>query len=621
MEQEPFNSLFKAGFFPEMSRHFIGFVERIEGAGEMAVLLAAGMVSRAAEAGHVCLDLTTVAGQPVSSGGAVDSDLVFPELGHWMTALRQSRVVGTPGDWRPLILDGSGRLYLHRYYHYEQGLADHLIQRCRKPPGGVSAERLKRSLSSHFPAGATVETDWQRVAAISAVLGRLSVISGGPGTGKTTVIARILTLLAEQSPGTPPRVLLAAPTGKAAARLGASVNLAREALPAASALRRGLPTEAFTIHRLLNVGGRDRRPAFSGSRLLPADIVVVDEASMVDLSLMTRLLTAIPESARLVILGDSHQLASVEAGSVFGDICHGASESRYSKSFVDTHRGLTGEALDVAVVDNLDPEPLLDAVTVLRKNFRFGDSGAIGRLSRCIAAGDADGALDVMSEGGSEVRWRRPGEISLTDLLRREALKPYGHMTAVVRPQEALAALDRYRILCAMRVGDCGVISVNNRVEKMLQERYRLSRGTWYPHRPVMIRKNDYPTRLFNGDCGIALENPNGDDTGLRVWFSATEGGFRAFHPYRIPDHETVFAMTVHKSQGSEYKDILIVLPESDAPVLTRELLYTAVTRARRRVTIWSRDAVIRTAVNRRTERHSGLRDRLWPSWKRTPAV
>ncbi|MFZ7128022.1 MAG: exodeoxyribonuclease V subunit alpha [Desulfobacterales bacterium] len=607
--------LTQVGYFPELSRHFMKLVDRLEAPADPCLLLAAGLVSRAAGDGHICLDLRQAFRGVVAETGPVIQGRNWPDLEEWRSRLRRSRTVGCPGDRRPLILGPGDRLYLHRYFTFETRLADHLIRRTLSPPRDIDRERLRRSLSRHFPPLKGGETDWQKMAAVSAAAGRLAIISGGPGTGKTTVVARILAILAEQAGDEPLRMLLTAPTGKAAARLADAIRRAQSNLPHPSEAGGRIPTEASTIHRLLKWGREGRAPAHHAARLLPADVVVVDEASMVDLALMFRLVDAVPESARLIVLGDRNQLASVEAGSVFGDLCHPSAVGGYAKGFAERYQALTGESLDTGALRKSAGGPLSNCITVLQKNYRFSSSDGIGRLASEISAGNAEEVLRILEHGDPSLEWRQPGASDFTETLTRQARKGFSRYLASEGPEAAIDALDRYRVLCALRGGPFGVATVNRMLESsLIGGRASRMAGAFYPHRPVVINRNDYSTRLFNGDCGVTLDWPPGEATGPRVWFPGGEGTMRAYHPARLPDHETVFAMTIHKSQGSEFDEVFIVLPVEDAPVLTRELLYTAVTRARRRVVLWADRRLLMATIARKLERSSGLADRLWPN-------
>jgi exodeoxyribonuclease V alpha subunit len=445
-----------------------------------------------------------------------------------------------------------------------------------------------------------------------AALKRFTVISGGPGTGKTTTVVRILALLLEQA-AAPLRIALAAPTGKAAARMQEAIRASRETLPVDPGVRDAIPVEATTIHRLLGV--RPGSVTFRRDRddPLPVDVLVVDEASMVDLALMAKLVRAVPRAARLILLGDKEQLASVEAGAVLGDIC--GDSPGFSPGFGRRVVEATGQDLaDLAGAAPHDEGPRIrDAVVQLTRSYRFGRDSGIGRLARLVNQGDGPGALDLLMGGAcADIAWRSLE--SPRDLPPRlaEVAAPLGAHLVARTPEAALAALDRFRVLSAHRVGPYGVDALNEQIAACLEARGALhSRNLWYHGRPVLVTANDYNLQLFNGDLGITLRDAAADGT-LRVFFRAADGRPRGLPPARLPEHETAFAATVHKSQGSEAEEIVLILPGQASPVMTRELVYTAVTRARTRVELWGTRAVLEAALGRRLARSSGLRDALW---------
>jgi exodeoxyribonuclease V alpha subunit len=605
-------------FFTPLDRHFARFLGGLATVATDEVFLAAALLSRATGAGDVCLDLAAVAGQPVPAGAGIDSPAVFPELDAWSAALRSSAVVGSPGQKRPLVLDDRNRLYLRRYWEYEQAAAQSVRERAGGRPGELDTERLRKGLAGVFPDGPGGEINWQKTAAAIAALKGFSVITGGPGTGKTFTIARLLVLLMEQHPERRLRIHLAAPTGKAAARMRESLKQAREGLRSRHPVADQLPEEVHTLHRLL--GTRPGTPYFRHDRENPleTDIVVVDEASMVDIALMAKLLEAVPSAARLVLVGDKDQLASVEAGSVLGDICdrgrmHGHG---FSAGFRETLQQATGERMDA---QSGRGSGLQDCMVELRTSFRFSAGSAIGELSRAVNRGEAGRALAILdtSREGSIV-WLDPdagahAPIALERLILSGTEACFSKNTAAAALQE----LGRFKILCAHKSGPYGVDAINRAAEQLLVSRglVRSAAGPaspWYAHRPVLVSRNDYALGLFNGDIGMTLPDDTSGGRGLFVFFPGASGEMRRFLPYRLPPHETVYAMTVHKSQGSEFDEVLLVLPDRDSPVLTRELVYTALTRARKTVTIWARRPILAAAITRRIERTSGLRDALW---------
>lgn len=611
------------GGFSDLARHFARLLCELDGAGSRELALGAALASREVDAGHVCADLSAHAGTAVAVEGGGER---FPPLGPWVARLQESAVVGGPGQFRPLILDGAHRLYLYRYWEYERDVAQGLLQRARAPLLEAGAGALAAGLARLFPGSPSGETDWQRVAALAAATRRFAVISGGPGTGKTHTVVKVLALLMEGG-GEPGgglrgdlRVALAAPTGKAAARLKEAVRRARATLPCSDAVRGAIPEDVSTLHRLLgSVGSRggNRGGSAGGFRHgpenpLPFDVVVVDEASMVDLPLMAKLLRALPPEARLVLLGDRDQLASVEAGAVLGDICAGEGVGTYSEAFGALVHAASGDAVPAGPAPAFGEE-LRDAIVVLRKSYRFGAESGIGAVSRAVNRGEGSEALAHLRGGFADASWREvAGETRPGRVLRDRLLPWAAGVAAVQTPAEALERLGAFQVLCALRQGPWGAEAVNAAVEKALAEA-GLAPGQrrWYRGRPVLVTRNDYTLRLFNGDLGVAFPDPEAGGE-LRVFFPAEGGAVRCVLPARLPEHETAYAMTVHKAQGSEFDEVLLLLGAQPSRVLTRELVYTGLTRARSRVEVWGTEPVFREAVSRRVERSSGLRDALW---------
>ncbi|HUT79400.1 MAG TPA: exodeoxyribonuclease V subunit alpha [Polyangia bacterium] len=595
-------SLAAAGWFSALDVAFARALARLAGDKDPLVALGAAEASRAVAAGHVCADLAHLGGRPVPLEDP-EAEVRWPAAARWRASLITSPAVGDGSVPTPLVLDAASRLYLHRYWRYERELAKTLLARAAAPPapstGPPSLSPLTADLERLFPAPADPALDLdglgtadQRAAARSALEHRFAAIDGGPGTGKTTAVARILALLAERAMAAdtePPRVALLAPTGKAAARLAESLRDALEpggpgSIATSPAVRDALPREASTIHRALGWS-----PAAGGFRHdaanpLAADVVVVDETSMVDLALLARLVAAVPPAARLILLGDRDQLASVEAGAVFGDIC-------------GDQRAPSGEA------------GLADCVTQLRHSFRFG--AGIRDLAAAINAGDPDLALAVLDDPAFP-------EVSLIEVegdreqsARAVALAAEGFSDLFLPtlPQERLAALGRFRLLAAHRRGWNGAERLNREVERASAlRRGSLPGAEWYAGRPVMITLSERDLGLHNGDTGVATL---GDDGRMGVVFPGP-GGTRWVPSGRLPRHETAFATTVHKAQGSEFDEVLVVLPLRPSPVLSRELLYTAVTRARSKVAICASREAVRRAVATPIRRSSGLRDALW---------
>ncbi len=609
MDQGLLDSLAKANTFSPLDLHFAKLMAGLSGKGTDGLFLAAALASHYRGEGHICFDLSSMAGKKIQEEDP-DSP-ACPKLGKWLSSLKAEEVVGKPGEYRPLILDGS-RLYLYRYWDYEKKLIDNLKARLVNNPAEINQGLLKDGLKRLFPNNSPGETDWQKVAAFASALKKFCVISGGPGTGKTFTVAKILALLLEQKPQAL-RISLAAPTGKAAARLQEAIKNAREGLNCPENIKDAIPTEASTIHRLLKSIPDSPYFRFDAKNPLPADVVVVDEASMVDLALLSKLVQAIPPSSKMILLGDKDQLASVEAGAVLGDICDTGREHGFSGDFSRLYRKVTGEKIGEGP-DGLSEPGMRDSIVQLRKSYRFGPSSGIGEVSRAVNEGDSTGAVQLLKSGSyGDIQWRElPRAEALASALKEQIIEGFTPYLKENDPSKIFDLFNRVRILCAVREGPYGVNTMNLLVEQILRDGGLVRReGRWYRGRPILITRNDYNLRLFNGDVGITLPDPEARGE-LRVFFQGPEGIPRKFPPLRLPEHETVFAMTVHKSQGSEFDRVLFLMPDRDVRVLTRELVYTAITRAKAMVEVWGKEAIFQTAVSRRISRTSGLRDALW---------
>jgi exodeoxyribonuclease V alpha subunit len=594
--------------FSALDLHFAELMRRLSDRPCVELDVAALLVSRQRAGGHICLPLREMARQPLPAPyRGLDH---APEAEEWIKKLRGHDVVGAPGEFKPLILDEQGRLYLRRYWEYEKTLADIIKARLNAMRPAVDAKLLRQGLVRLFPSEG--EINWQKVAAFTAVMNNFCVITGGPGTGKTRTVAAILALLVEQAGRERLRVALTAPSGKAAARLKESVQNAKAALNCAQEIKALMPSDATTIHRLL--GTIPDSPYFlhDADHPLVADVVIVDEASMVDLALMSKLFQAVPENARIILLGDKDQLTSVEAGYILGDICNTGTAIQLSKEFGKLYAATTGEtlALKMRPRENV----IQDAIIELRRNYRFKSDGGVFKLSRAINAGEVENALEVLrNKSLRDISWRpSPPARSLPAAIREKVTGGYERYLEAEEPAGALAKLGEFQILCALKNGPYGVGELNRLAEQSLAEAGLLKKeGQWYRGRPVMITRNDYNLKLYNGDIGVVFPDA-GANGETRVFFADANGQVRKFSPSRLPAHETVFAMTIHKSQGSEFGAVLLILPGDDVPILTRELIYTGLTRARDRVEIWSAESVLRAALARRASRTSGLRDALW---------
>ncbi len=575
-----------------------------------ARLLLAACLSAEAGDGHVCLPLSQLSRDNLFKGRHAELAYAI-----WQAA-------GEPQDW-PALLEGwsalsrsdqaapivlsEDRLYLHRLWHHEGQVARFFQSQASSQP--FAPEQVREVLDELF---GSEPDNWQKIAAAVALTQKTAVISGGPGTGKTTTVAKLLAALIRLSAGAL-RIQLAAPTGKAAARLTESLGKALQKLPVSEAERQRFPADATTLHRLLGAQPETQRLRYHAGNPLHLDVLVVDEASMVDLGMMANLIAALPSQARVVFLGDRDQLASVEAGAVLGDICRCA-EAGYSPVRAAQLSELTGS--QVAGIDDINAPAVRDAICLLRKSYRFDANSGIGQLAAAVNAGDAKAVEAAFQAGFSDITRQPLNDADAYQAMLTEIAAGYQPFLKLIsqraEPAKIIAAFGGYQLLCALREGPFGVQGLNQRIEQKLMQLQLIRRPTggsrWYQGRPVMVTRNDSALGLFNGDIGITLF----DDEGLlKVFFPLPDGSIKAVQPSRLPTHDTAWAMTVHKSQGSEFDHTALVMPAQFLPVLTRELIYTAITRARKQLTLYSDESVFRRAVQLRTQRRSGLLERL----------
>ncbi len=552
-----------AGVVTAADVHVATTLGRLAGEPDESVLLAVALSVRAVRHGSVCLDLAAV------PGSLPDVDVPWPEPDGWARAVAASPVVASG-----LVHVEHGLVYLDRYHEQETQVLADLGERAAVTHL-VDTGLLDAALERVFPDPASAE---QRAACRRAATQPTTVITGGPGTGKTTAVAGLLAVLAEQAEaqGRTLRIALAAPTGKAAARLEQSVrDSAGRFDPVDRARLEG--ATAMTLHRLLrqHPGNSTRFRHHRGNRL-PHDLVVVDEASMVSLTMMARLLEATRPEARLVLVGDPDQLTSVDAGAVLTDLVRGFE-----------HRADT-------------------PVAALRTAHRYGRE--IGRLAEALRLGDGDAAIEALRTGGEAVEWVTEADPAGTI---RSAVLPHAlavhDAAAAGDPARALAALDRHRLLCAHRDGPFGVRHWNRRVEQWFTAETGVPvLDPAYLGRPILVQSNDYSLGVYNGDTGVIVSGAAGPRAAI-----ATGVGFQELAPSRLGDVETMHAMTIHKSQGSQADEVTVLLPDEDSRLLTRELFYTAVTRAQRKVRVIGSESAVRAAIERQALRASGLRARL----------
>ena len=482
-------------------------------------------------------------------------------------------------------------------------------------------------LDEQVPLAACI--NWQKVAAAVALSRRFAVISGGPGTGKTTTVAKLLAALIEQAQANDqqPTIKLVAPTGKAAARLTESIGKAVSALPVSPELKQSIPTDASTLHRLLGAIPNSAEFRHNHDNPLHVDILVVDEASMVDLPMMYKLIDALPKKARLILLGDKDQLASVEAGAVLGDIC-----SFNAQGFSQAHAGqiarLTGFT---SLTHSANAHPsIADSLCMLKKSYRFDARSGIGQLSQAVNSGDGLRVDAVWKRDFPDIA-KYPIDSQTYNQMIQTLVSEYQHYLQRLRQpqqhqgqpeslsQRAKAALDLFaqcRLLCAIREGDFGVKGLNQRIERALASRklIKTQDELWYHGRPVMVTRNDHGLGLYNGDIGLCVRDDSHQESKLKVFFELPDGSVKAVLPSRVPEHETAYAMTIHKSQGSEFEHTLMILPPDFTPILTRELIYTGITRAKKHLTLYADERGLKRAIKIRTQRASGLIQRLTSS-------
>lgn len=641
------------GWLKPLDRAFARFLQNQCPQSSEPVLLAAALASHQLGRGHICLDLQAALADPdvaLSLPPEEEDRTPLPQrpsavlagisLQAWTQSMEASALVAAGPGNTPLVLSNN-RLYLRRYWQYEVAVANAIKQRLQIEPD--VPEDLAWHLDQLFDplrnAREQAKTDvhWQSVAVAIAAKSAFSVISGGPGTGKTTTVVQLLELLQAIAleKGHPLRICLAAPTGKAAARLTASIGDAAGKRP--EGVRGTIPTDVTTLHRLLGSRPDTRHFLHDAKNPLHVDLLVVDEASMIDLEMMAAVLSALPAKARLILIGDKDQLASVEAGSVLGDLCRNAGKEVYQPATIEWIKSHTGYELEKFAGAGTD---LDQHIALLRKSYRFGKTSGIGTLARAVNSGDPDRVAAVWDQNFSDIARLA---ISSTDDQRFARLvlngAPYRNIRTSIRLgyraylrcvqagpgdyesddswfRAVLEAFGRFQLLSPLRKGSWGVEGLNQKTAQILFNAGLICRQEgWYIGRPVLITRNDYTLGLMNGDIGIALpvaaDSPPNSKT-LRVVFPMADGSLKKVLPSRLNDVETVYAMTVHKSQGSEFDHAVMVLPEAMTPVLTRELVYTGITRARRRFTIAGPTLkLLSESVQKRTHRASGLGDLL----------
>ncbi len=634
------------------------FVESQLGEKEHPLIAWAALISFELGKGNVCVDLNMIDPNGLFdlTGDAAKKAHEFLNFSNAIRLFETSDLVCDGGRATPFVFT-NGRIYLHRCWQAEQVVAYEIGQRTKalslppttrallddlfKPDIGLLKKILSGSAAEDRPSKTIdffdvvkpeqVDTDailtlidtgasddailalvpdstrlnWQKVAAAVALSYRFAVISGGPGTGKTTTVAKLLAALVSTNTSSKTlEIKLVAPTGKAANRLTESIGKAVSDLPVEQAIRDKIPIQASTIHRLL--GAIPNRVGFkhNSNNRLHLDILVVDEASMVDLQMMARLLSALPDHARIILLGDKDQLASVEAGAVLGDICVGIAQG-YSHARVSQLDALTGFELE----GNDKVAAVSDGVCLLRKSYRFHAKSGVGQLAAVMNNGESHRLKEVWRRGFKDIAWYDLLQEGIYEKAIEQTVEGYSEYLKAIQDgashASVLKAFAKVRLLCALTEGMYGLSGLNSAIENSLIAKKLIAIGEekFYSGRPVMVTQNDHGLGLYNGDIGIVLNT----DEGLRVVFELADGSIKAFLPSRLPEHQTAYAMTVHKSQGSEFEHTIVVFPTAPCPVMTRELVYTGVTRAKNWLYVYASHQSLVKSIDCKTERFSGL--------------
>ncbi|MFT0211175.1 exodeoxyribonuclease V subunit alpha [Pseudomonas sp. F1_0610] len=648
------------GWLRPLDKAFADFLWQLDPSVSGLTLIASALVSFQVSRGHICLDLAGTLDNPNFAlaleehpySASPEHKQLLPnlqlqgisliELQH---CLRQSSCVSSAtqatAEHKPLVLAGSF-LYLRRYWDYEQSVIRHLEQRLM--PIDQPENQLRQALNQLFPK--QNHSDWQKVACAIAARRRFSIITGGPGTGKTTTVVRLLALLQAEAltKGELLRIRLAAPTGKAAARLTESISQQVQALPVSAEIKNAIPCEVSTLHRLLGSRPNTRHFKHHQDNPLSLDVLVIDEASMIDLDMMHSVLSALPLSAKLILLGDKDQLASVEAGAVLGDLCQNAEQGLYTAETLAWLEQVTEQKL-VEIQPSTAGNALSQHIVMLRYSRRFGEDSGIGQLAKAVNTQDLHSIKVLWNQKFNDI-----SQCSINDTTDaefktlvlnglNESAQGYSYYLQELintRPnrnetnwvvyedwaRHVLNAFDRFQLLCAVRKGAFGVEQLNQQISTWLhQHKLTDAADGWFEGRPVIITRNDYSLGLMNGDIGIALRVPylqqgvvqqSSDPFKLRVVFPKNDGqgGLHFILPSRLSHFESVFAMTVHKSQGSEFAHTALILPNQKNPVLTKELVYTAITRAQTHFTlVESNKNVFKEAIKTQVNRLSGLKD------------
>lgn len=600
------NSEWSDSYFSTSDKMFASFICKQTGNNSRQNMTAYALAANRSGQGHVCVDLDIKA----LSSALKEAGISDTSPGDIIKALKDSPAVGNTDSKLPLIMPGEKYLYLKKFWDHQEKIVS-FINSGNKDLLPVDNGHLTQLAEKYF-SPLKKEYDWQMGAAICAASNRFSVITGGPGTGKTTTAARILCILTEMiemQSGRKPRIFVAAPTGKAAARISSSISKALHELNDKGIACSINIENSCTIHRLLGIGHNTYRPRFNENEKLPADVLLIDEASMIDMAMMSSIMSAMKKGARLILMGDKDQLASVEPGAVLADICSAGPAKDFSSKAAKNlkldpnHPGLLLR----------EYEGFFDGVVELCKSYRFSENSGIGLLAFAVKEQNSTKASEILSDSKyNDIEWTKSyDEKSLKKILKNIAGSILSETVLSDDPEKALKMMDEFRILCSVRQGPSGTENINELMRLILHEmKLAPGKGDWYHGRQIMITQNDYQLGLFNGDTGIAMRE-DGHKRNLKIFFRTGNGEIKAIHPSRLGKHETVYATTVHKSQGSEFDKVVFLLPDKDSEAVAMELAYTAITRAKKEFVLIGQENIFVSAINRRTKRTSGLKDRL----------
>jgi len=579
---------------------FVRFLKEIHPSVQDEVLWAAAACIYAQKNGHVCLDFTKWDEGWLFDDKKSNQKLTDSIKKAWLKALDKSPLVSGGGELQPLILESS-RLYLHRFWSFEEELCHWLNQ---KSSGTNEVSETEKGVMQSLlnPTGDLFETNWQHVAVQLSFLKDLVVISGGPGTGKTFAVLNIIAAHLLSKPEGEYRIALAAPTGKAARRLAESIESGRSNLPDHIQSKVEIPDTAQTVHKLLGSDFRGASFSFNKENPLTYDLVIVDEASMLDMNMWVRLIRAVGSNTKLIVLGDKDQLASVEAGSILGDICGG--ENSFSDNIVKSVSQIQGTNIPIAK----EKPSINDCIVFLTKSYRFGENSGIQKFAAAVNESNPDLAIEILQDSTlADLSWLEPTSENMESIVRDYAVNHHAEFKTKSQ-DERLKASNKKKILCALRRGPFGVEQINGKVESIIKRKQNVLAGrTWFEGRIVMATRNDALLQIRNGDIGIYTDEGNGV-----IQFEGEER--QSLSANRLKDYESAFAITIHKSQGSEFDEVAVILSNQVNTVLSKEILYTAVTRARKNTLIIVNEDVLRKTILRSVSRRSGLKQKIWGS-------